>query len=69
MWRVGFVLAQAALFSENDASAEEICIGAEMSEPTVAKNRKRTKELGFLTEVHKGRQRYYSLDLRKMAEA
>lgn len=69
LWRVAFVLAQAALFSENGASTEEICIGAEMSEPTVAKNRKRIKELGFLAEVHKGRQRYYSLDLRQMAEA
>lgn len=69
LWRVASILAQATLFSENGASTEEICAGAEMSEPTVAKNRKRIKELGFLAEVHKGRQRYYSLDLRRMVEA
>lgn len=45
-----------------------ICIRYKVPGSTVAKNRKRIKELGFLMEVHKGRQRYYSLDLRKMAE-
>lgn len=66
LWRVAFILAQAALFSENGATTEELCASAGMSEPTMAKKRKRIKELGFLRETHKGRQRFYSLDLGKM---
>ncbi len=66
LWGVAFILAQAALFSENGASTEELCAAMGMSEPTMAKHRKRIKELGFLCEAHKGRQRYYSLDLGKM---
>lgn len=68
LWRVAFVLAQAALFSENGATTEELCEAAGMSEPTMAKKRKRIKELGLLRETHKGRQRFYSLDLGKMGQ-
>lgn len=63
---VALILAQAALFSENGVTTEELCVAAGMSEPTMAKHRKRVKELGLLREVHKGRQRFYSLDLGKM---
>ena len=66
LWRVAFILAQAALFSENGATTEELCAAAGMSEPTMAKKRKRIRELGFLRKTHKGRQRFYSLDLGKM---
>ena len=66
LWRVAFILAQATLFSENGATTEELCEAAKMSELTMSKKRKRIKELGFLREVHKGRRRFYSLDLRKM---
>lgn len=66
LWRVAFILAQAALFSENGVATEGLCAAAKMSEPTMSKKRKRIKELGFLREVHKGRRRFYSLDLRKM---
>ncbi len=66
LWRVASILAQAALFSENGMTTEELCAAAGVSEPTMAKSRKCIKELGFLREVHKGRQRYYSLDLGKM---
>lgn len=66
LWRVAFILAQAALFSENGATTEELCETAGMSEPTMVKKRKRIKELGFLRETRKGRQRFYSLDLGKM---
>lgn len=38
----------------------------EMSEPTMAKKRKLIKELGFLQETRKGRQRFYSLNSQKM---
>lgn len=48
-WRVAFILAQAALFSENGATTEELCATVGMSEPTMAKKRKRIKELGFCT--------------------
>lgn len=66
LWRVAFILAQAELFSENGATTEELCAAAEMSEPTMAKKRKLIKELGFLRETRKGRQRFYSLNLQKM---
>ncbi len=66
LWSVAFVLAQAALFSENGATTEELCTAVGMSEPTMAKHRKRVKELGFLCETRRGRQRFYSLDLAKM---
>ncbi len=66
LWRVALILAQAALFSENGVTTEELCAAAEMSEPTMAKHRKHIKELGFLRETRKGRQRFYSLDLAKM---
>lgn len=66
LWRVAFILAQATLFSENGATTEELCAAAGMSEPTMAKKRKRIKELGFLRETRKGRQRFYSLDLGRM---
>lgn len=66
LWRVAFILAQAELFSENGATTEELCAAAEMSEPTMAKKRKLIKELGFLRETHKGRQRFYSLNLQKL---
>ena len=66
LWRVAFILAQATLFSENGATTEELCVAARMSEPTMAKKRKRIKELGFLQETRRGRQRFYSLDLGKM---
>ena len=65
LWRVAFILAQATLFSENGATTEELCVAVKMSEPTMAKKRKRIKELGFLKEVRKGRHRFYSLDLGK----
>lgn len=65
LWSVAFILAQAALFSENGATTEELCAAAGMSEPTMSKKRKRIRELGFLRETHKGRQRFYSLDLGK----
>lgn len=67
LWRVAFILAQAALFSESGMVTEELCAVAKMSEPTMSK--KRIKELGFLREVHKGSRRFYSLDLRKMDSA
>lgn len=41
-------------------------MAAEMSEPTMAKKRKLIKELGFLRETRKGRQRFYLLNLQKM---
>ena len=63
---VALILAQASLFSENGVTTEELCAAAGMSEPTMAKHRKRVKELGLLCETHKGRQRFYSLDLAKM---
>lgn len=63
---VSLILAQAALFSENGVTTEELCAAAGMSEPTMAKHRKHIKELGFLCETHKGRQRFYLLDLLKM---
>lgn len=66
LWRVAFILAQAELFLENGATAEEPCAATEMSEPTMAKKRKLIKELGFLRETRKGRQRFYSLNLQKM---
>lgn len=66
LWRVAFILAQAELFSENGATTGELCAAAEMSEPTMAKKRKLIKELGFLRETRKGRQRFYSLNLQKM---
>ena len=66
LWRVAFILAQADLFSENGATTEELCAAAEMSEPTMARKRKLIKELGFLRETRKGRQRFYSLNLQKM---
>lgn len=66
LWRVAFILAQATLFSENGTTTEELCEAAGMSEPTMAKKRKRIKELGFLQEIRRGRQRFYSLDLGKM---
>ena len=66
LWRVAFILAQATLFSENGATTEELCTAAGMSEPTMAKKRKHIKELGFLRETRKGRQRFYSLDLGRM---
>lgn len=66
LWRVAFILAQAELFSENGATTEELCAAAEMSEPTMARKRKLIKELGFLRETRKGRQRFYSLNLQKM---
>lgn len=66
LWRVAFILAQATLFSENGATTEELCVAAGMSEPTMAKKRKCIKELGFLRETHKGRQRFCLLDLGKM---
>ena len=69
LWRVAFILAQAALFSENGMVTEELCAVAKMSAPTMSKKRKRIKELGFLREVHKGSRRFYSLDLRKMDSA
>lgn len=69
LWRVAFILAQAALFSENGMVTEELCAVAKMSEPTMSKKRKRIKELGFLREVQKGSRRFYSLDLRKMDSA
>lgn len=69
LWRVAFILAQAALFSENGMVTEELCAVAKMSEPTMSKKRKRIKELGFLREVRKGSRRFYSLDLRKMDSA
>lgn len=47
LWRVAFILAQAELFLENGATAEEPCAATEMSEPTMAKKRKLIKELGF----------------------
>lgn len=62
-WRAAFILAQSALFSENGATAEELCAAAGMSEPATAKKRKHIKELGFLRETHKDRQRFYSLAL------
>lgn len=34
----------------------------------MAKKRKRIKELGFLRETRKGRQRFYSLDLGRMGQ-
>lgn len=64
--RVAFILAQAALFSENGVATEELCAATKMSEPTMSKKRKCIKELGFLREVNKGRRRFYSLDLREM---
>ncbi len=57
------ILAQAALFSENGATTEELCMAVGMPEPTMAKHRKRIKVLGFLCETYKGRRRFYSLDL------
>ena len=61
----GLLLAQAALFSENGATAEELCATAGMSESIMVKKRKRIKVLP-LHETRKGRQRFYSLDLGKM---
>ncbi len=66
LWRVAFILAQATLFSENGATTEELFEAAGMFEPTMSKKRKRIKELGFLREMRKGGQRFYSLDLGKM---
>lgn len=66
LWRVAFILAQATLLSENGATTEELCVAAGMSELTMAKKRKCIKELGFLRETHKGRQRFCLLDLGKM---
>lgn len=50
----------------NGATTEELCVAAGMSEPAMAKKRKCIKELGFLRETHKGRQRFCLLDLGKM---
>lgn len=54
LWRVAFILAQAALFSENGMVTEELCAVAKMSEPTMSKKRKRIKELGFFTRGAQG---------------
>ena len=42
----------------NTVARDNIC--------SLAKKRKRIKELGFLRETRKGRQRFYSLDLGRM---
>lgn len=68
LWRVAFILAQATLFSENGATTEELCAAAGMSEPTMAKKRKHIKELGFMRETRKGRQRFHSSDLGRMGQ-
>lgn len=57
---------QAALFAEDGITSSDLCKIAQSSEPTVAKRRKKLQEQGLILETHRGRQRYYKLNVEEL---